>query len=54
MKKKIKRITNGVIALIVAQTPLLFADTHIMLVVFILGLLAVFTITYCMLELINH
>lgn len=51
---KVKKVINGVIALATAQIPLLFPGDGIMLTVFILGLLSIAVITYCILETINH
>jgi len=54
MKKIIKKGINAVIALYASQLPLLFADTNVMLAVFILGLITIFIIVYCLMEAINH
>lgn len=51
--KKIKRIINGLIALAVAQTPLLFPEEGLMLAVFIIGLATIAVFTYCILEFIT-
>ena len=52
--KKAKKIINGVIALCVAQLPLLFPNDVTMMAVFVIGLLSILVATYCVLELINN
>ena len=54
MRKRIKKVFNGLVALSVAQVPIYFPNEIIMLAAFIIGMISIAVITYCLMELINH
>lgn len=54
MKKKIKKIANGCIAIGLGYLPVVIPDEHIILAMVILGQIFTAIIIYSILELINN